>query len=805
MKDMKKLIERKEAPPLPILEKYENFEPKNLKNNSSRFPVEKLMKQSLSLSSQFIIEASENEIPYKKICVNILIDCSYFICDENKIYNMYLVCAITNALYYLEIPYSIALIADEKFKIILKHFDEPHSKENLQKILDCLLIRRYRTKIASSLKFAEQLMGYPIKGNRPYRTIFMFTDGLDESLVQKDLWPNNVFNNENFSYGFFFIKSKFSNNDNLNILEKIWREFEEYNNSLSKSSLKIGIISSILDSSIIKTLKQTFIYGMIRKNIEYENIEKEPFPPNFEINNDLMINSIEYFKSLLKSDFSQVKDIYLNQNRNYNCSNIKTFQANYQYYKNKINKISSGHISPNIQNDFWNFISNDFIEKRRKINFAYLDTIFKPNKASQKVLSTTGTEIDITALLLHLINPSPEPKIYLEEKRGFIRNYSVTVIIDCSISCFNELSASHSFETIRILLSSLALIDIPSFDLIIATEKNPYILCSDIGTSRALSNKSELWKSLFTVLKYPFNNINLSSAIFSAFDLRRYKNYERTSYIFVLTDGLFEKDEKERIKEYSNLCIQSGINRFGIGMGIYPKGMENLFPQIIISLNPNNLLKGIASFFGEQISDTIDKMKGLNSGSNADIPILIKEILETSKNPTYQDLKEELKSIQVELDAFDNFYNKETEFKEGIHGLKNPVGLNKELYVQDCLKGHKILIVMLWTCDLSENESMFVRPEYILKPNQEELNQLKKRKKDEELEDEEVENIMCIKSAADHYGIDLEIVLNYEDAILEIKKQSKPGKCDYYAVWVICGPPYAILPIQQNQKKIIHI
>ena len=45
MKDMKKLIERKEAPPLPILEKYENFEPKNLKNNSSRFPVEKLMKQ----------------------------------------------------------------------------------------------------------------------------------------------------------------------------------------------------------------------------------------------------------------------------------------------------------------------------------------------------------------------------------------------------------------------------------------------------------------------------------------------------------------------------------------------------------------------------------------------------------------------------------------------------------------------------------------------------------------------------------------------------------------------------------------
>ena len=62
---------------------------------------------------------------------------------------------------------------------------------------------------------------------------------------------------------------------------------------------------------------------------------------------------------------------------------------------------------------------------------------------------------------------------------------------------------------------------------------------------------------------------------------------------------------------------------------------------------------------------------------------------------------------------------------------------------------------------------------------------------------------MYIKCASVHYGIELKIVLNYEDAINEIIKQSTPGLCDYYAVWVICGPPYEILPPQEkgNENK----
>ena len=43
------------------------------------------------------------------------------------------------------------------------------------------------------------------------------------------------------------------------------------------------------------------------------------------------------------------------------------------------------------------------------------------------------------------------------------------------------------------------------------------------------------------------------------------------------------------------------------------------------------------------------------------------------------------------MDGFDSYYNKETDYKEGVHLIQNPVGINKELYVQECLKYIKFL------------------------------------------------------------------------------------------------------------------
>ena len=94
--------------------------------------------------------------------------------------------------------------------------------------------------------------------------------------------------------------------------------------------------------------------------------------------------------------------------------------------------------------------------------------IFKPNLPTQIILTDVGTHIDVNELIKYFLNPTPNPRIYRELGDGFIKNYGVTVVIDCSTSCFSPLYNYHTWSTIQILLSSFAAFDLHCFDLIIS-------------------------------------------------------------------------------------------------------------------------------------------------------------------------------------------------------------------------------------------------------------------------------------------------------------------------------------------------
>ena len=82
---------------------------------------------------------------------------------------------------------------------------------------------------------------------------------------------------------------------------------------------------------------------------------------------------------------------------------------------------------------------------------------------------------------------------------------------------------------------------------------------------------------------------------------------------------------------------------------------------------------------------------------------------ESINNLTFKELKDELNNIKKSIHSFD-FYFKETKIKDE-NNFMQPCSL----YEIGILKGQKILIVMLWTCDTSENESLYVREECISK------------------------------------------------------------------------------------------
>ena len=66
--------------------------------------------------------------------------------------------------------------------------------------------------------------------------------------------------------------------------------------------------------------------------------------------------------------------------------------------------------------------------------------------------------------------------------------------------------------------------------------------------------------------------------------------------------------------------------------------------------------------------------------------------------------------IKPEINDF-SFYCEDINIKTGSLEI-----VKKSMYEPNILKGYKILIVMLWTNDMSSSESPFVNPEYIFKP-----------------------------------------------------------------------------------------
>ena len=130
--------------------------------------------------------------------------------------------------------------------------------------------------------------------------------------------------------------------------------------------------------------------------------------------------------------------------------------------------------------------------------------------------------------------------------------------------------------------------------------------------------------------------------------------------------------------------------------------------------------------------------------------------------------------MPIGIDTMHFIFNQDQAGQVG-KGYKNPQGKNTEILKKGALAGHKILLVMLWTCDMNSKENIRVDPIFVT---------------EKPADDEK-----CLKDALDHFGVDVKVILNYREAIEEltqvgkIKKSEKSNQiedcCNYYAVWWI--------------------
>ena len=144
--------------------------------------------------------------------------------------------------------------------------------------------------------------------------------------------------------------------------------------------------------------------------------------------------------------------------------------------------------------------------------------------------------------------------------------------------------------------------NVSSFNLICTGKNKPIILVNDKQANIALSsNNINLWNNLLNILSTPQITPDLGSAIHTAYDLKRLKPNEKENYLFILTDGLYKENEIKRIKYFIDQCIDLRMKIYGIGIGIYPYNAKNIFDNFIYAQNPDNLIKGISKFFGQNI------------------------------------------------------------------------------------------------------------------------------------------------------------------------------------------------------------
>jgi len=424
------------------------------------------------------------------------------------------------------------------------------------------------------------------------------------------------------------------------------------------------------------------------------------------------MKEIEYFENIISDEYYKRFDkIYFSNNINQKSNINLSEQLN--------NKKTCNNIPKYIKRDFPN---NTFFTKllSNTINDKFLiDSIFYPNKATQKQLSSKGTEIDIMALILYTLQPLQEPMIYLENKGGLVRDYSITIIIDNSKSCFSEINETHSFLTMINLFHIINSMAIPSFDLIVTNNEGeePIILLLDKPSVTIFKNYY-IFEQLLTLLSNPILTPDLSEAIKTIYELKKMKKNYKESYLFILTDGLLHINKMQEILKYSILCQKIGIKIFGIGVGIFPYWTQKLFDTFIYSVNPELLLKAISKIFGKIIK-TESELELVTDNPKGDL-MNIFEKLKVNKKFYFEELRKELQDIEKGDDIFNIFRNSEKKIHDKIpmNMIFIEIGQNLEIYSKNILKTQKILMVMLWSFDLNKkNESPYILPKYINNPS----------------------------------------------------------------------------------------
>ena len=714
---------------------------------------------------------------------SILIDCSNTFSEIQKASLILLSIAYGNSLTALRIPYSIVIYCDDNFQFILKKLEDNHDKIFFSKLIEAMTVNRRMSSMTDAIQMAISRVVPSPTGqytNRKNHVIYVLSDGLSTLLDATQQWNKTVLNYKSVAVSFFFLNI-ISGEFTQAILD-VWSRFAKgiatanspttvfystFDNILENKDFYRVLSSDQESPSIIVPISECFgqpiIQSVPKDPKKYPHLIRLTKEPKKAQPLEFDSNSAGLVLDLLNTSYSDENKFYRDGSDPVPLDDPLDVEITEMKIEPFSILINTGESQKNREyySAFYKRLfdpSSETLEQSLVQEMSSM--VFIPNKPSQYTPSSDGTLFYFPGLIRFLLTQGQDTKIFLEKKAGLLKSYSVFIVIDCSISCFNVQSAFHAFQSLFILLQTLSKIDLPSFNLIITTNDGPLILCSEKSTFDALSSRSPVWLALFTYLLNPHPNSCLDSALLSMLSIRAQEK-TLSSVLFIFTDGNFSSKEQKVYNSILEKIYGYNVEAVTIGIGSYSSNICSLATKKVWSINPRNVIKGILSVFGKESSELIEKIPSMFTGIPFDKTDIITKLsgylkFNTVDDYSFKELIIELNNITRDISVFKDFYNiqpdgTETFLEDDSHDIGK----------MNFYKGIKILICQFWDQSMTSGEDPLISKEVLLNGT-----------------DESKKSVI---NSLKEFGIETVIVQNYKEAIREIKSG------EYSEVWVICG------------------
>ena len=723
-----------------------------------------------------ILVFNENEIlpqTLNKSYLDILIDISATMSEDQRAASLLLCFGLSLAFSKYGVKIRISVFSERNnVWALTKEFSNDNLKRQLGRLRDALSFKARITSFpAEALKKLKNdfILKYE---NKKYCQI-LISNLISSQIVEKSLNWNDL-GQRIIVFGLKSIFEEEFLKENKNIYEDLLKIPSSDANQIIQEFFETTEIITQFDkineklSDPFSNLINATIDTLLDKNEEIEvfNIRDIIINRNNYLNNKKDENNIENLKILITSNLKEQK--YFSQNIPFSTMNLS--KVNQNIIPQNVNIPTSSELEKISQK---NIVSNknsldEIISYIINLLTPLFRQIMPSNIATGKIPCTSGGSLSIQGIKKWIC--SGFTYTYIFEKQGGKnkKKYNLSYVIDLSKSSLLLFNYSHCIATIILLLIAPSTVEDNEdiyIDVIINTIEGVKIV--DFNSKCTVFQNISKINEIINIINEEINySCCPGSCTYTAHKLLSERREDKK--IFLITDS-FVSDINE-IKLVLNLienCENEGIELVVIGVGAYPNGIKEVYPNCCYAPSIRNLQDALFSCFNyskESFSNSLESNL-IKMEFDDEIKKKLLDIL--NEKPKDKELENSINNEDLS-GYLDLICTKNSTL---IHGLEKEIKNPEEEPYQKLIFDFRILVVILY---LGNNEHDTNITTEIFKNN--------------------------AGKSLEKKGFKYDIVYSYGEGIKKLSMKDNNNYCLYSELWLFCSKGDGSLPEKAEDK-----